>query len=268
MEQDLAQIAATSRDPMELMEAAQGAAASSDPADHAVLRKHLLNEGFLGRLDSDEDYEGTAKELKLAGVLKQLSDNRCDAADGTLSALCADRMFTSIELRQELLIRLCVPVRPPTPAILAFWETHLAPTEPYKHVASDAVADNGTEPAVKLLEEHLKSKAHDEQDRVAWMRDAILRNRDNPVVLAASQRLIRQGLNPALQNSLVAALFDYRETWYLACDPPEAPEWAEIRGEARRKLVEIGEHAVEQVELDEQTRAVVEARLKALRGAG
>ena len=65
-------------------------------------------------------------------------------ADETLSVLCADPMFTSVELRQELLIRLCVPVRPPTPAILSFWKKHLAPDQPYKHVASDCVADNGT----------------------------------------------------------------------------------------------------------------------------
>jgi hypothetical protein len=266
MEQDLAQTAQTSRDPMELMEAAERAARSADPADHAELRKHLLGEAFLARLDSDEDYRGTARELLLARVLLGLSENRCAPADETLSALCADPMFGSVELRQELLIRLCVPVRPPTPAILAFWTRHLAPDQPYKHVASDCVADNGTHPAVALLETELTNPAQDEQDRVAWMRDAILRNRDNPVVLEASERLVKKGLPDHLRPPLVAALFDYRETWYLACDPPEPPEWPLLRAEAKTVLVRIGEHALEHAGLDEATRAVVEARIEALGG--
>ena len=265
MDQDLAQVAATSRDPMELMEAAERAARSEADADHASLRKHLLSEGFLSRLDTDEDYRGTARELLLARVLLGLSGNRCKAADDTLNALCADPMFTGVELRQELLIRLCVPVRPPTPAILAFWKSHLPPDQPYKHVASDCVADNGTEPAVALLEVELKNTTQDEQDRVAWMRDAILRNRDNTVVLSASERLVKEGLPEHLRGHLVAALFDYRETWYLACDPPEPPEWPLFRADAKAILVRIGEHALEHVELDETTRAVVEARLETLR---
>ncbi len=61
-------------------------------------------------------------------------------------------------------------------------------------------------------------------------------------------------------------MFDYRETWYLACDPPEPPEWALFRADAKAVMIRIGEHAIEHVELDEMTRAVVEARLEALGG--
>lgn len=268
MNQDLQQVAKTSNDAMDLMEAGDRAAASEDPSVHAMLRSHLLNEGFLDRLDPGDAYDGTAKELKLARIVKTLSENRCKAADETLSALCADPMFTSVELRQELLIRMCVPVRPPTIAILGFWTKHLAPTEPYKHVASDAVADNGTLPAVGLLEKELANPRQDPQDRVAWMRDAVLRNRDNTVILEASERLVRGGLEAALRNDLVAALFGYQESWYLACDPPEPPAWVSLRAEAKAILIRIGEHALDAVELSEQTRATVEMRLKQLRVGG
>lgn len=264
MAHNLARVAATSNDPMELMEAAETAAMSRDEADHAVLRSTLRDESFLSRLDSDEEYDAPPKQLRLARVLHALAENRVDASDKTLAALAADPMFTSVEPRQFLLIRALVPVRPATPPAVAFWTAHASPSAPYKHVTMDALADNGTGPAVALLEKSLADTAHDPQDRIAWMRDPVLRNRDNEVILAASERLVRGGLEEALREDLVAALFDYREEWYLACDPPQPAPLERTSGPGKEILKRIGKHALEHIELDPRTEAAVRARLKAL----
>lgn len=264
MAHNLARTAATSKDPMELMEAAEAAAASRDEAEHAALRSALRDESFLSRLDSDEEYDAPPKQLRLARVLHALSENRTEPADKTLAALAADGMFTSVEPRQFLLIRALIPVRPATPPAVAFWTAHAAPTTPYKHVTMDALADNGTEPAVALLEKSLADLAHDPQDRIAWMRDPVLRNRDNAVILAACERLVRGGLEEPLREDLVAALFDHREEWYLACDPPQPPRFEQSPGPAKEILRRIGEHALANIQLDPRTETAVRARLKAM----
>lgn len=263
---DLVQLANASDDPIELMEAADAAAESQSEPDHLKLRQVLCDEGFLYKLDSQDDYAKPAKQLRVARVLKTLSDNRSPAAERTLLTLAGNAMFTSMEPRQELLIRLLVPIRPAPPAAVAFWREHSRPKAPYKHVTADALADNGSEPAVKLLEEMLGDAAQSEQDRVAWMRDPLLRHRDNVVVLAASERLLQGSLSPTLKNDLVAALFDYREDWYLACTPPEPPAWASFKPEARSLLVRIGQYAQDHIQMDPETEAAVAARLKLLRG--
>lgn len=264
MAHNLARVAATSNDPMELMEAAETAAASRDEADHAALRSSLRDESFLSRLDTDEEYDAPPKQLRLARVLHALSENRCEASDKTLAALAADQMFTSVEPRQFLLIRALVPVRPATPPAVAFWSAHASPTAPYKHVTMDALADNGTEPAVALLEKSLANPAHDPEDRVAWMRDPVLRNRDNECILTACERLVRGGLEDPLREDLVAALFDYREEWYLACDPPQPAAFERTPGPAKDILKRIGEIALADLQLDPRTEAAVRTRLKAI----
>lgn len=265
MAMDLIQLANSTDDPMELVEAAEALAASRTDAEQLQLRKALCDESFLLKLDSPSDYLKPPRQLRLAGILKTLSENSSPSAQQTLLALAVDPMFTSVEPRQDLLIRMLVPIRPAQPAAIAFWREHSTPRAPYKHVTADALADNGSEPAVRLLEEMLADSAHDEQDRVAWMRDPVLRHRDNTVVLEACWRLLQSDLSPELKNELVAALFDYREEWYLSCTPPQPPDWTAFKPDARRVLARIGEYARDNLQLDPRTKAAVEARLKVIR---
>jgi len=265
MAHELDTLAAASTDAHELMNAAARAAASKDGADHEVLRKHLLNPGFLDKLDSAKDYQAPPQQLRLARVIKTLMDNRSPASDATMTALVQDKVFVSVEPRQELMIRALAVVRPsPTPAV-TYWREHSLPTAPYKHVAMDAMADNGSEPAMRLFEENMANPSHEEQNKVAWMHDPILRNRYSPGVLASCERMLKSGLPETLRPALVASLADYREEWYLSCDHPVPPSRAAASQEAKTILLRIEEDALARIPLDPRTKAAVEADLKWLR---
>lgn len=262
MAQNLDAIAAGNAKPTDLMNAAANTALSKQESDHQSLRFHLVKPFFLARLDSEAEYAGPPRQLRLAKVIKALMDNRCDAADKTLATLASDAHFVSIEPRQNLMIEALVPVRPSPMAAVEFWKVHCTPKAPYKHVTMSALADNYSEPALALFEQMITEPGHDAEDKVAWMRDGILRNRYQPTILAMSERMLTKSLSPALREDLVAALFDYRETWYVSCDPPTPPERALASKEAKVALKRIADYVLASVPLTAQTKAAVEADLR------
>lgn len=265
MAQSLNTVAASSDDPQVLLDAAAAAAANKEEAEHTVLRRFLVDQAFLSRLDSEDDYAAPPHHLRLARILKTLMDNRCPAADSTLVRLTQDSGFVSIEARQELLIRALVVVRPSPPEVIAFWRLHSRPTAPYKHVAMDVMADNASEPALQLFEQVMVEPAQEREYKIAWMRDPILRNRLTPTVLIACERMLTKSLPPDLRPDLVAALFDHREEWYLSCDPPIPPDIATIQPPANVILERIAVDALANVPLDARTTTAVEAALTWLR---
>jgi hypothetical protein len=251
--------------PSDLARAAMKAAASKVEADHEGLRTYLIDDAFLNRMDSVAEYAAPPRQLRLAGVLKTLMDNRTPASNGTLVALCKSPVFTSVEPRQDLLIRALAEVRPSPPEAVSFWRIHATPKAPYKHVAMNAMADNGSPPAMELFEAMMAEPTHEPENKRAWMRDPILRNRYNPSVLEACERMVTKSLPAPLRGDLVAALFDYREEWYLSCDPATPPDRGTATPEAKAVLRRIGEHALANVPLDVKTKAAVEAQMKWLK---
>lgn len=257
-------IAATTKDPGELYDAALNAAASTDGAEHQALRSRLTSQPVLDLLDTRADYERPVTTLNIAGVLKQLMDNRTPVADDTLNTLASNDLFTSILPRQHLMILAMVPVRPASKEAVDLWRRHSQPKAPYKHVSMDSMANNGTEPAIALFEEVMASPAQNHDNKISWMRDPILRHRDNPVILLMCERLVTQSLAVEIRPHLVSALFEHREEWYLSCDPPEPPMLMTTPRDAKLILRRIGEHALANVQLEARTQAAVEATLQAL----
>ena len=257
-------IASTTKDRGVLYDAALKAAASTDGAEHQALRSRLTTQPVLDLLDTRAEYEKPVTTLHVAGVIKQLMDNRTPVADESLNALASNELFTSILPRQHLMIMAMVPVRPASKEAIDLWRKHAQPKAPYKHVAMDAMADNGTEPAIALFEEVMASPAHNHDNKILWMRDPILRHRDNPVVLLMCERLLLQSLAVEIRPHLVSALFEHREQWYLACDPPEPPMLMTTSRDAKLILRRIGEHALANIQLETQTRTAIESTLKVL----
>jgi hypothetical protein len=257
-------VAATTKDTGALYKAALKAAASTDGAEHQALRSRLVTQPVLDLLDSLADYEKPPKTLNIAGVLKQLMDNRTPMADETLNALASNDHFTSILPRQHLMILAMVPVRPASKEAVDLWRRHSQPKAPYKHVAMDSMANNGTEPAMALFEEVMASPAHTHDNKIMWMRDPVLRHRDNPVVLLMCERLLTKTLAVEIRPHLVSALFEHREEWYLSCDPPEPPMLLTTPRDAKLTLRRIGEHALANIQIEARTQAEIEGTLKVL----
>ncbi len=260
----------SSTDKKELVRTAAEFAASDQSADIHTLVTFLSSEEFLNRLDSADDYNQPPLRLRLAKVLRTLMDNpKPAAAHAGLVSLTTEAPFIALEPRQELLVRALVAVRPAPPKAVQYWDSHSHPDSTWRHVVMDVLCDNGSEPAVDLLEKKLVDPLMDPDEKIVWMRDPILRHRLDVPLLKVCRRMVISTLEPRFKPVLVEALFDYRpDEWYVDCTNPSPPDPATASKEAKELLVEIGDHALDayhKIALEPRTRAVIEAKLKLIR---
>jgi|HubBroStandDraft_1064217.scaffolds.fasta_scaffold01905_5 hypothetical protein len=251
-----------SDDSQLLMKTAVEFARSEFPGDHNLLLSYLEREQFLNRLDSREEYRSPPRQLRLARVMKTLMSNPAQWGKEVLVSLSQERSFVSVEPRQELLIRALVVVRPAPGEAVSFWNEHSQPESPYLHVTISALADNGSPRALALLEQKMADPLLEPADKVGWMRDPILRHRNDLPMLESCGRMLESGLAPGLRPNLVEALFDYNAEWYLSCSPPHPPPRLPMSDEARSLLRAIGNHALQSLPLDGSQIAGVEAGLQ------
>jgi hypothetical protein len=261
-------VMATSKDAAELMRTAAAFAGSAKESDHSALRQHLGSEEFLNRLDSAEDYSQPPKRLRLARVLRTLAENPASAAASTLLVLARSPVFTAVEQRQYLLILALVPLRPAPADAVRFWRLHSAPETVWRHVTVAALCDNGSEPALALLEEVLVHPQHDPEEKVVWMRDPLLRHRNEVPLLSCCERMITRSLPEEQRPDLLEALCDYRPNlWYVVCTPPVPPARAAASREAREILRRICQWGSANLKLRPSVKLAVESTLKEIGGA-
>lgn len=266
MTQKNPQVLYNSQNRQELLKTALDYARSPLQEDQDVLLRFLRTEGFLTRLDSPQDYQQMEpRHLRLARIIKALMDNGSQAAQRTLLALTQSPTFTEDEGRVELLIEALVVIRPAPPEAIRFWDQYSQPDCPEVHMVMDALADNGSEPAISLFEKKMSTPGFEPEELVAWMRDPILRHRNDPLMLKACQRLLVGGLPEEIRTDLVEALYDYRpDHWYAADLKPQPPPRSSATKEARDLMRAICDYALEHVTLSPRQRAAVEAALKEL----
>lgn len=263
MTQKDAALLETSNDPDELMEVADLFAASVSAADREVILRTLRSEDFLARLDSDDDYRNPPFELRVARIIKTLMDAP-DSGAPVLVALTQSHAFLARQGRRHLLVLALVGVRPAPEAAVAFWRREAVPHGVLLHVTVDALAENGSAPAVALLGEILANPAHEPGYKVSWLHDTVLSHRDNPEMLAEAERLLHDGLPAELRPVLVESLFDYRRDEWYGCSHPVPPPWSAFSREARERLRRIGTEALETVNLDKVQQARVRTVLETL----
>jgi|SRR5580658_542217 hypothetical protein len=254
----------TAKDPRVLLDTALACARSQDPANLNALTEALGSPSFLARLDSRADYQGPPQDLRLARVMREIAGNA--AAQQVLVALTKQPVFTSFEPRQELLIRSLAAVRPAPEEAIHFWGLHSAPSSPYLHVTMDALADNLSEPALRLLEKRVTDPRYDRESRIAWMRDPILRHRTDLAMLLICEHMLTTSLPAAMRPALVEALCDYRREWYGSETRPRPPELRQASPEARAELRKICELALGSIRLSEMQKAAVRKTLGELAG--
>ncbi len=263
MPDDPLKILATSEDPRELSAYARLLARSERATDHNELRKFLSSAQFLGRLDKPESYQGGPGKLRLNEVLRELSANRAPSAAAVLIALTGAPDFLAESLRIDLLIRACVPLRPAPSQVVQFWDDYWMPDDGYSHVTAIAVCDNGSKPALALLEKKMGDGGQANDDKRVWMVTGIMMHRNEEPMLESCEHLLRDGLPKQLRPLLVEVLFDYRPTeWFRPATVLVPPERKLASPAARQRLRRIGEIALQSIALSEQQQRVVRDVLK------
>ncbi len=263
------EILRSSRDPRELKKAAELLASSDAPRDHEVLGRYLSSAGFLGRLDTADDYRKTYAALRLTPVMETLAENRRPSADRLLLGLIASPDYQSERLRRLLLVRALSSVRPSPPEAVKYWEEKSRPGSPLASYVVESLCANQSEPALDLLARIFADPGHDADTKVFWMHDQIMPRRYDLPLLSWSERMLSGPMPKELKPALVESLFDYRpDSWFREDDPPKPPPRAGASEGSRKALERIGRYALKNVRLTRGQATAVRAGLAELGKAG
>ena len=259
-----------SASPQELLKAALPYARSPEPGEQRTLAEAMASEDFLNRLDSQQDYlRYPPQQLRLARVFKILFTSMTEAAKETLVSLTAAHAFNTFDPREELLVKALAVVRPAPPEAIRYWQAHSLPDSVHLTFTIKALCDNGSDPAIGLLERKLADPEQEFDFKLLWMRDPILRHRNDVPLLKGCEHMVTGGLPQELRPLLVEALCDYRrDEWYRSCSPPVPPARALASHEAKDCLRRICRYAKDNLSLDPTQTAAVEQTLVEIGGNG
>jgi hypothetical protein len=243
-------------------------AQSKNPNEQAALLNQLQAAEFLNQIDAPQDYLRYApRQLRLGNIFQKLMNNDSPAARQTLTALTQAPTFKDSDAREELLVRALAVVRPSPPEAIKYWDDRSTPDSIQNHFVMNAICQNGSEPALQLLEKKMLDVNQDPDFQYLWMRDPILRHRNDLPLLRACHRLLQSALAPELKGALVEALCAYRrDEWYRSCAPPVPPARAAASTEALEELRGICEYAKANLTLQPLEIVAVDTTLVELEG--
>lgn len=243
-------------------------AQSQNAAEQSALLSQLQSPDFLHQIDSPQDYIRYAPpQLRLGNIIKKLMGNDAPAARQTLVALTQATTFKNSDAREELLVRALAVVRPSPSEAIHYWDEHSTPDAIHSHFVIDAICENGSEPALQLLEKKMLDVNQDPDFQYLWMRDPILRHRNDLPLLRTCYRLLQSSLAPELKGALVESLCAYRrDEWYRSCAPPVAPPRAAALTEALEEMRRICEYAKGNLSLNPLEIVAVDTTLQELKG--
>ena len=242
-----------SKNPRELTDTARLFAASPDPTDQQVLATYLGSATFLDKLDPPEAYRVfQPHQLRAAGIVRTLMDNKTPAGRQTLVSLTTSQGFLSYDLLVVFLIRALAVDRPASKPTITYWQKYLHPDSVYADNVVDAIFENRSRPALDLFELAMNDPAQDEEHKYAWLRDPLLRRRNDPEVLECCERMIIRGtVDPNWHETIIEAVFDYDPSWYLA-DPEPRPPLRILAPEPSKAILEqLARHAINKMKLSD-----------------
>jgi hypothetical protein len=258
-----ATILQNSRDPKLLANTAAEFAASDQVADQTVLARALNSEDFLGRLNTPREYDTLiTKQLRVAKAIRVLRDSQHAVSKQTLVTLAQGGTFIDGNWRrQELLVRALVTVRPASPPAIKYWDEQSQPAAVNRHVTIEMLCENGTEPAMALLERKLIDPTQETVYKVSWVRAFMLPHRNDLALLQACERMIAGSLPLPLRYTVLEMLCDYDERWYPCCYHPKPPPRVLIQRDAKEVLARICRNAKANMELSPSLRLSVNRTL-------
>ena len=258
--------ASTASAPSAALPAALEDARSDAPARHASLLAKLQTRSFLETVDTPADYADAARRgLHVGQVVDALALNAAPSAQRAFQALTTSKTFLAHDERVIALIKAGVNIRPAPRELVRFWDRYSQPDDGFTPTTIGALVDNGSEPALRLLEQKLADPRHGADDKVGWMRTDMLRHRNDLPLLQMSERLLNGRLPSRLRPALVEVLFDYRPgEWFKPGAGVSPPPLASAAAPARLHLHKLGNLALRTVALNAEQKAAVRQRLREL----
>ena len=240
-----------SRVPRELVDMARIYAVSQDPADQALVLQQLSSKDFLQRLNTPHQYLALQpRALDVAGVVRTLMDQGHAPAVNTLVSLTQAAAFQSYAPLVELNITALAADRPARPQTIAYWDRQSHPASSNIDLVMDAIFTNRSEPALRLFERKMNDPTQDDMRKTTWLRDPLLRRRNDPQVLRfCGEAIVKKTLSAKWHNPLLEVLYDYNEAWYLGCKFPRPPNRLLAAPEAKQILGRLGAHALTRMQL-------------------
>ena len=250
----------------ELLQQTLKLAASANPADQKRLQEALTSKDFLFRLDSRDDYRMKAvKGLRLAKLFQAMKQNGSPAMHQTLLALARTYKQGECDACDQLLLQSLAIMRPAPAEAMRFFTVHSEPDSIQLGFAIDALCENGSTPALALLEKRFSDSRYEPQEKVSWLRRGVLQHRRNPGLLQVADRWLTASLPKSLRPTLVEVLFDYRPgEWYREHNPPQ-PDPQSLTAENKKLLQKIGATALKKVVLNATQRAAVTKTMSELK---
>jgi hypothetical protein len=240
-----------SDNPKELVNTARMFAASPDPADQKVVGRHLGSAAFLDKLDPPEAYQVyKPHQLGAARIVKTLIDADAQPQRDTIVGLTASDEFNKRDPLIELLIRSLAADKPASDKTIAYWEKHASPESVYADNVVAAIMVNQSRPAMDLFERLMNDPKQDDEYKYAWLRDKMLRKRNDTPILACCERMVLQ--NTLVQDwhePVIEAVFTWQPGWYGSCRKPNPPMRVMAPEESKNILERLGRHTVENMEL-------------------
>jgi hypothetical protein len=239
-------VLSNSKDPRELVRMARAYAASKDPREQAVLAAHLGSGDFLNRLNTgDEYFRSPPRRLEVAGIIQALMKQNTPEAIRTLVSLTDKQAYNAYDPLIELLIHAVaadIPVSPPT---LAYWKRYIPAESVYSDMVIEAIFINRCEASLQLFEQAMKDPSYEDEYKDMWLRDPMLRKRNDTNVLKCCERmLIGNSVDMKWQECILESLFDYSESWYLSCKIPRPPLRVLAPDQSKEILKRIGKHVL------------------------
>lgn len=252
-----------SREPEQLVAAADALAASANLAALLVLGRFLVSEEFLSRLDVLDDPQ--RKLTNLRHVLGTLEANPTEATGRLCELLAAHPGFLADPDRMLFLLPALAAVRPMTAGGEAVFRA--ANADGFFNGNGRLLVANGSPRALALFEEMIADASAPADDRVDMIHWAVLAHRLEAPVLAACVRLLGRGLEAQVQAGLVETLFDYREReWFsVARFAPTPPPWPAAETSVLQSYLQLGHELVQGGRLSPENTAAVERTLQEVR---
>ncbi len=268
MSEDYTKVLQTSKDPKELSPAACALARSDQQRDQDTLLKFLRSSDFLNRLDTADDYAAYNHRPRIGRVLQMLRDNKSPPARQSLLALTKDATFLKEMRRVDELIKATTMIRPAPPELVSFWDRYSQPLDSFAPNTVDVLCENGTRPALDLLEKKMADSAHDEDERIGWMRMSILPRRNNLALIECAERMLSGSLPEPLRPALVEVFFDYKpDEWFTPAVNVSPPDRSQLGPSGRVALRALAQLALKSVKLTPEQAKPVEDTLKELETA-
>jgi hypothetical protein len=123
--------------------------------------------------------------------------------------------------------------------------------------------ENGSAPALDLFARKMGDPAHEDDDKIAWMRTRVVAHRNDVGLLEVCERLLLGSMPEHLAPVLVEVLFDYRpDEWFRPTSNVSVPALESASRETLDALLKVGIVALTMVRLTADQRDVVKVRME------